>query len=362
MSPRAVLLASAALLAALVLAACDSEPQSSPPAVVRPVRTITVEAPRAATPTSFIGRIESQEQAALAFRIGGRIAERLVGVGEEVREGQILARLDPENELNALRSARAALSAAQGLMRRMDNQYERQKHLLERGVTSQADFEVAEQARTAARSQVDAAEANLAIAKEVVGFTTLNADAAGVVTATGAEPGEVVVAGRMIVQLARRAGRDAVFELPESALRTTRPDDRIVVTLNGDPSVTASGRVREIAPEADPVTRTFQVRVGLNDPPSALRLGTAVTGRSLDESEAAVAIPASALLTRDKAAAVWVVDPATSTVSLRPLEILRADPATALVGAGLSPGDVVVTAGVNRLSEGQAVRLLGVGS
>ena len=231
-----------------------------------------------------------------------------------------------------------------------------------RGVTSQADLEAAEQGRTAARAQVAAAQAHLKIAEDQVGYTTLKADAPGVVTAVGAEPGEVVAAGRMVVQLARRGGRDAVFEVPEDVLRATAPDDRITVTLNGDTSATATGLVREVSPQADPVTRTFRVRVGLTDPSSAFRLGAAVTGSIKPEDKGVVAIPASAIVRNAGETAVWLFDPTTKTVSLRKLQLLRSDPASAVVGKGLEPGDIVVTAGVNQLREGQSVRLIGVES
>ncbi|MGW9332795.1 efflux RND transporter periplasmic adaptor subunit [Bosea sp. NPDC055594] len=346
---------------ALAVAGCRSE-EAAPAPPVRTVRTITVEAPRETRDISFTGHIEAQDQAALSFRIGGRLAERSVGVGATVREGEIVARLDPENELNELRSARAALTAAQGLLRKAENQFERQSHLLERNVTTRADFEAAEQGRTAARAQVDAAQARVRSAQDIVGFTSLKADAPGVVTRIGAEPGEVVAPARMIVQLARREGRDAVFEVPADVVRALPPDARVHIALAGDPAVTATGRVREVAPQADPVTRTFRVRVGLAEPPQSFRLGTAVSGAIRSAETSAIAIPATALARQGQDSGVWVVDPTKFTVSLRKLEVISADPATALIGKGLALGDIVVTAGVSQLKEGQQVRLAGTES
>ena len=351
----------AAIAAAALCAACQREAQA-PPAPARPVRTVTVELSRAAPSTSFAGQIEARDEVSLGFRIAGRVLERTVGVGAQVRQGQVVARLDSEDELNALRSARAALAAAQGVLRQAESQYDRQSHLLARGVTSQADYDAAEQARTVARSQVDAAEAQLKISQDVVGFTTLYADAPGIVTAIGAEPGEVVQAGRMIVQLARRDGRDAVFEVPENVLRNSVPDAPITVTLNGDPAATVKGRVREVSPQADPVTRTFRVRVGLTNPGEAFRLGAAVTGTIRPEDVGEVAIPASAIVGTGADTAVWVVEPKTQTVTLRKLQVLRSDPANAIIGKGLEAGDLVVTAGARQLRQGQPVRLIGVES
>ncbi len=346
----------------LMLAAaggCQREAEKAPEAPIRTVRTTTVEAPRQVADLGFSGHIEAQDQASLSFRIGGRLAERLVAVGASVTEGQIVARLDPENELNDLRAARAALTASEGALRKAENQHQRQEHLLARGVTTQADFEAAEQGRLAARAQVEAARARVRTAEDIVAFTTLKTDAPGIVTRVGAEPAEVVAAGRMIVQLARRDGRDAVFELPAESIRAVPADATIHVSLASDPSASVRGHVREVAPQADPVTRTFRVRVGLADPPPTFRLGTAVSGAIRGGEASGIAIPATALTQQGQATGVWIVDPNALTVSLRKLDLLSRDPATALVGKGLALGDIVVTAGANLLKEGQRVRLSG---
>jgi RND family efflux transporter MFP subunit len=162
----------------------------------------------------------------------------------------------------------------------------------------------------------------------------------------------------MVVTLAREGGRDAVFDVPGQLMRSAPRDTPITVSLIDDPGVTASGRVREVAPQADPVTRTFEVRVGLANPPVAMRLGATVAGRITLASEAILDVPATALVTSNQQPTVWVVDPATSTVSLRPIDVLRFDPDAVVVAKGLAPGDVVVTAGVQALYPGQKVRLL----
>ncbi|HEY5795833.1 MAG TPA: efflux RND transporter periplasmic adaptor subunit [Bosea sp. (in: a-proteobacteria)] len=343
----------------LVVGGCQREAEEAPAPQVRTVRTTTVEAPRQIGDLGFSGHVEAQDQAALSFRIGGRLAERLVGVGATVAEGAVVARLDPENELNDLRAARAALTAAEGALRKAENQHQRQEHLLARNVTSQADFEAAEQGRVAARAQVEAALARVRTAEDIVAFTTLKADAPGIVTRVGAEPAEVVAAGRLIVQLARRDGRDAVFELPAETIRAIPADANVYVSLSSDPSASVRGHVREVAPQADPVTRTFRVRVGLANPPPSFRLGTAVSGSIRGGEASGIAIPATALAKSGQDTGVWIVDPNALTVSLRKLELLSRDPATAIVGKGLALGDIVVTAGANLLKEGQRVRLSG---
>ncbi len=343
----------------LGLSACGRGEEEAAPVPVRPVRTTTVVGAQPAQPLTFSGRIEAKDSVDLAFRIGGRLQERLVGVGAAVKEGDVLARLEPETELNELRSARAALSAAQGVLREAEGRFERQSHLYERGVTSRAEFEAAEQGRKAAASQVEAAAAKVRIAEDVVGFTVLKADAPGVVTAIGAEPGEIVAAGRMVVRLARRDGRDAVFDVSSQALDQLAPADRVTVQAVWESGLRAAGRVREVSPEADPVTRLFRIRVGLIDPPPALALGSAVQGQFTPRAGDGVSLPAAALVQNAPQPSVWIVDPATGKLALRSVTVERVDPASAIVSAGLKPGEVVVTAGANGLKAGQQVRLAG---
>jgi RND family efflux transporter MFP subunit len=162
----------------------------------------------------------------------------------------------------------------------------------------------------------------------------------------------------MIVRVARKDGRDAVFDVPAQLLRSATSDPLITVSLTDDPAVTAVGRVREIAPQADPVTRTFEVKVGLTDPPAAMRLGSTVVGRMQRETAPLIEIPASALTEFDRRPAVWVVDPKSLTVSLRNVQVARNDPATVAISDGLDSGEIVVTAGVQALHPGQKTRLL----
>ncbi|SFK01397.1 RND family efflux transporter, MFP subunit [Methylocapsa palsarum] len=343
---------------ALLLAGCkpESEAQAPPP---RPVRTITAEKSEVGESVKLTGQILAENEAAVAFRIGGRIIQRLAGVGDHVEPDQILAKLDPQNELNALRSARAALNAAQGKLSQAQNTFQRQETLLARGFTTRVLFDQAEQELRTRRSQVDDAKAQLEIAQDRVSYTQLKANIAGTITARGAESGEVVQPGQMIFQVARKVGWDAVFDVPAQVLRNAPPDPDIVVALTDDPAVTATGRVRQVDPQADPVTRTFRVRVSLTDPPAAMRLGATVTGRMKLDSANAISVPASALTNIDRQPAVWIVDPASMTVSLRTVEVLRFDPGSAIISQGLDGGEIVVTAGIQALHPGQKIRLIG---
>lgn len=342
---------------AFSLAACDRAP--APPPEVRPVRTVTVERHAAGETLSLTGQIRAQDEVNLAFRLDGRMLERKVNVGDKVTPGQVVARLDPQNQQNALRSAQASFSATQGQLTQAQNSFERQQKLLAQGFTTRAQFDQAQQALQTAQAQVDSAQAQLNSAQDQLGYTELAADAGGSVTAIGAEPGEVVRAGQSIVKIARQGGRDAVFDVPAQAFRTAPCDPLVKIALSDDPTISAMGRVREVSPEADPTTRTFQVKVGLIDPPGAMRLGATVVGTVQSDAGEAIEIPASALTESEGKPAVWLVDPAAQTVSFRAIEIARYDPASAVVAGGLQPGEIVVTAGVQALRPGQKVRLLG---
>jgi len=349
------LLASAVI--AVTLAGCG---QPAPrQAQVRPVRTVTVEQRAEGETVALTGHVRARDQGSLAFRIDGRVVERPVSVGDAVRAGQVVARLDPQNQENMLRSAQANLSAAEAVLTQARQNFWRQQELLRQGWTPRAHFDDAQQAQQTAEAQVASAQAQLRIAQDQLGYTVLRADAAGSITATGAEAGEVVRAGQMIAQLAQEGGRDAVFDVPEVLIRTAPRDPVVQIALSDDPAIRAIGSVREVSPQADPATRTFQVKVGIADPPEGMRLGSTVTGRIQLAAPQGVTIPASALAQSGGRPAVWVLDRANQSVALRGVDIARYDPASVVVSQGLEPGDVVVTAGVQVLRPGQRVRQLG---
>jgi membrane fusion protein, multidrug efflux system len=347
------------LVPAIAVGLASCKPAEKPAAEVRPVRTVTVAKAEIGEPVVLTGHVQAQDEVALAFRIGGRMVERSVNIGDRVEPGQEIAKLDPETELNTRRSAEAALTAAQGQLSYARNHFDRQRQLLANGHTTRARFDQAQKALQNAQAAVDNATAQLQIARDRVGYTILKADGAGTVTARGAEPGEVVQAGQMIVRVARQGGLDAVFDVPAQVLRAAPTGSQISVRLADDPTVATTGQVREVAPQADPVTRTFEVKVALNDPPPTMRLGATVIGSVTMKSAPAIEIPASALTQFNREPAVWIVDPKNHTVSLRNIELARHDPEAVVVAQGLDTGDIVVTAGVQALHPGEKVRLLG---
>ncbi len=345
-------------LSSTLLAACDRAEKQAEPAV-RPVRVMTVVEQQAGETVTLSGTVEAKTEVDLSFRIGGRVVQRLVNVGDRVDAGQLLARLDAQDEENALRAAQASLVAAEGKFIEAETNYGRQRQLLNRGHTTRQRYDQAVQVMNTLRSQLEVATAQLAIAKTRLDDTGLYADAPGEITARGADAGQVVQPGQMAFRVARKDGRDAVFDAPPNLMSRGTRDDVIEVALTIDPSVKATGRVREVAPQADPLTGTFRIRVGLKDPPPELRLGSTVTGRITLEGQGGISVPASALSRSNGTPSVWVLDATSSTVSPRPVEVAAHRVSEVLITGGLAPGDVVVTAGIQTLRPGQKVRLLG---
>jgi RND family efflux transporter MFP subunit len=341
-----------------LLAGCSRE-EEKPAPESRPVRALKVERRDTGVPVTLTGRIAAEDEVSLAFRISGRMVKMDVNVGDRVSPGQVIAQLDPVNEQNALRAAQANLTAAQGQLTQARNHFERQDTLLKQGWTTRVNHDQAVQALQTAESQTEAAEAQLKTAQDMVRFTELKADAPGVVTEIGPRAGTVVQVGQMIARVARQDGRDAVFDVPAQLIRAAPADPLVTVSLSDDPKVTAQGRVREVAPQANPVTRTFEVKVGLTNPPEAMRLGATVVGRMELSAVSVFEIPASALTRSNQQPSVWIVDPKQNTVSLRHVDVVRYDQNQVSVGYGLENGDIVVTAGVQALHPGQEVRLLG---
>jgi RND family efflux transporter MFP subunit len=340
------------------LSACEQPPPPAPQ--IRSVRAVKVEHRVISESVVLTGEIKAREEVNLAFRIDGRLIERSVNPGDQIRVGHILARLDSEAEQNALRGAEADVAAAQAALAQAEKLENRQTDLIKRGVTSRALYEQALQQLQTAQAQLDSAEARHRSAKNRITYTELKSEVNGIVTAKGAQPGEFVRAGQMIVRVAREVYKDAVFEVPaQLALWHRIPQDLVIqVALLDHPSIRATGRIREITPQADPVTRLFQVKVGLDDPPFEFFLGIMVSGGISFNSPAVMAVPLTSIIESDGKPSVWVVDPTNSTVALRKVEVLRYDPSAAILSSGLRDGEVVVTAGVNVLHPGQKVKLL----
>src|SRR5712664_2016787 len=344
----------------LSIAGCGKEQPKK--VEIRPVRVTSVQHALSGDTISLTGQIQAKDPINLAFRIGGRLQERTVTVGDPVTPDEVVARIETQDFQNALRSAEADLASAQAVLANSKGTEGRQSELLSKGFTTQAQYDQAEQQRKTAQAQVESAEAKLQNARDNLTYTELKSDVAGSVTAKGAEPGEVVAAGRMVLQVARQGGRDAVFNVPSQLIRQRYKDPEVTVTLSDDPAVVATGHVREVAPQADAATGTYVVKVGLDNPPDIMRLGATIIGQIRIESGPVIQLPGTALTQSEGKPAVWVVDPAKKTVSLLPVVVDHYDTSSVIVVDGLRDGDIVVTAGVQALRPGQEVRLLETGA
>src|SRR5712672_2621744 len=349
-----------AIAVALPVVACGKEEPKK--VEVRPVRVTSVRHTQSGEAISLTGRIQAKDQANLAFRIGGRLQERNVTVGDPVTPGQIVARIEPQDFQNTLRSAEADLASAQAILENAPATESRQSELLSKGFATRVQYDQAEQGLKTAQAQVESAQAKLQNARDNLAYTDLKSDVAGSVTAKGAEPGEVVAAGRMVLQVAKQGGRDAVFNVPSQLIRQSPKDPEVTVALSDEPALVATGHVREVAPQADAATGTYVVKIALDDPPDAMRLGATVVGRVKVHSEPVIQLPGTALTQSEGKPAVWVVDPEKKTVSLVPVTVGHYDTSSAVVAQGLKDGDLVVTAGVQALRPGQEVRLLETGA
>jgi len=342
-------------LALLPLAACSQEKEPQPE-VVRPVLSVVV-APTASRTFGFVGTVEPEFSANLAFRLLGRVVARDVEVGDTVTKGETLAALDPTALDLGVQAAKAELSNAEAQFANAAASEERQRQLLASKNTSQAVYDAARQAMQAAQANVERARAALAKSQEQLGYARLFSDFDGVVTAVGAEVGQTVSPGQTIVTVARADAREAVVDIPDQLTGDLAAGTPFEVTLQSLPSIRTEARLREIAPQADSATRTRRVRLTLIDPPASFRLGSTVTATRIDGNTAAIELPLSALLERDGKASVWVVDPQASTVATQPVEVSAKTGGSFTVAGGLQEGARVVIAGVHSLAEGQKVRI-----
>jgi RND family efflux transporter MFP subunit len=346
------------VLVLAVLFGCNNHADPVPQSEVRPVRTVIARSEEWSALPSQVGEIRSHAETDLGFKISGKLIERTVDLGAIVRKGDVIARLDEQDQRNQLSAAQAEHASAQATLVHADAEERRQAQLRASGWATQAKYDSSLQARDAARAAVRAADAKRKLAEAQLGYAVLRAPEDGAISAISAEPGQVVAAGQMIVRLADLDDKDAVFTIAESVVLRLRQDMEVEVRLLDLPQVAARGKVRHVSPKADPITRTYLVKVGLTAPPDAMRLGMSVVGRVREASRKVIALPSSALAEKDGRPAVWVVDPEQKTVELTPVELANAEIDRVMVSSGLFEGTIVVTAGVQRLWPGLKVRLM----
>jgi RND family efflux transporter MFP subunit len=341
----------------VLLAACGADVEPTPE--IRVVRSIVLGGPGAANALTFTAEIRPRFETDLAFQASGKLTARLVDTGAQVRRGQVLARIDDQDLRTAFDAARAAVAAAQAQLERARSDEGRFRDLLERGLTTRSNY-LGQQTNTrTAQAQFDQAQSELQLRTQQLGYATLRADGDGVITRTQQNPGAVVSAGQPVVTLAQASELEVVFDVAENQVDLVRAAKQVQVRwLEGDqPGLEAS--IREVAPSADPQTRTYRVRASLKSTPPHIKLGMIVTAVTTvgDGSRAALSVPTTALFQHEGKPAMWVVG-FDSKVELRPVKVSRYDSDRVLVEDGVRLGERIVTAGVNRLAVGTHVRVV----
>ena len=340
------------------LAGCKSEgSEAKAQKPARPVVSVVVE-PQQDQAIGFAGTIQPRFQTDRGFRVLGRLISRHVDVGDVVAPGQALAQIDPLLLDLAVRASEADLAKAQAQLANATAAEGRIGALFAKQVANQADFDNARQALQAATASVTQAQANLAKTREQRSYATLTADEPGVVTSVDAEIGQTIAAGKKVMTIARTDVREAVVDIPDAMARSQAPGEPFAIRLQADQTVTATGKLREVAPQADAATRTRRVRITLDQSIEAFRLGATITAfpATPTAAQAVFDIPAGALLDRDGGTRVWLLDPKSRTVRTVAVELAERGEHKARVVGQLPPGARIVSAGVNSLSEGQSVK------
>ena len=341
-------------LAGLCLAGCSEEEKaaSAPP---RHARVVVVTPHKLATVAEGAGRVQSRYVSEVGFEVGGRVISRDVDIGAIVKKGQKLAELSAVDYRNKVTAAEADLTAAKATLVQVVAQEERFRILLGKGFTTRSQYDEALKSLQSAQAAVQAAEANLRIAQNQLGYTQLLAPDDGIVTATGADPGQVVAAGQMVVEISRNDAREAVFAVAGEDIAGAKLGMAVNVSIQGRPDIAVTGTIREISPEADSTTGTYQVKVALASPPPEMRLGAVVVGRVESEGgQEVTTLPPTALLQSGDEPQVWVIG-GDGKVQRRNVQLLQFDTDSVVVSHGLSAGEKVVTAGVNSLADGELV-------
>ena len=342
------------LFAGLTALLATNVAKAEEPSNLVPIRAITPKTTETTPDISLSGQIQARIQTNIAFRISGKVIERRVDTGDHVTKDQVLAVLDPVQQKADVDSAQATLNAAEAQLQQATATYERQKTLLQSGYTTRANYDTADATLKTDQAQVDSARAALGSATEQLSYTNLKSNSDGVVVSRSVEVGEVVESGETVLVIAEDGPRDAVFEIFEALLAHPPKNKMVDVFLQSDPTVQASGEVREISPTIDASTDTVKVKIGLTQTPPAMTLGAAIFGRARWEQVRAVVLPWSALFEWEGKPAVWLVDDK-GQVSPRVISIERFGSGSFTVEDGLDGSERVVTAGIQFLFPGQKV-------
>lgn len=344
------------LAVALLLGACSKPVEKTEE--VRPVRAIKVAADRVDVVAEFAGDVRPRIESRLGFRVGGKIIARKVDVGAQVKRGQILMQLDPQDLKLAQAQANAALAAADSNRNLARAEFKRYTDLREKNFVSQAVLDSKETAYRAAQASYDQAVAAYRNQSNQAGYANLVADTDGVVTAVDAEVGQVVAAGSPVVRVAQPGEKEIVIGIPEDRVDSLKQLTDVRVRTWARPDESFPGKLRELSPIADPATRTYTAKIAIPEAPADIKLGmTAYVAFGAKSQDPVIRLPLTALFQDKSRTAVWVVEG--GSVKLVPVQIAGTSGNDLIVGGGITPGQTVVTAGVNLLKPGQKVRILG---
>ncbi len=347
--------ASLALLSCALLGACSRTAPAPEP--VRTVKLLTVAAHTLAPERLYAAQVQARTEARLGFQVAGKVLRRSAELGQEVRAGQELAQLDPQDYALSVQAAQAQLQAAQTQRDLAQADWQRFSALAQEGFISPVELDRRRASLQAAQAQWQQAQAQAQVQGNQSRYTHLRSDAAGVVTGVHAEPGQVVAAGTPVVTVALDGPRDAVFAVPEDAQQQV-PIGQAVQVLPWAGQAPLAGVVREVAASADPVTRTFLVKVALLAEQAPALGSTVQVQVPLAPAQDALTLPSTAVWQRpDGAAAVWLFDPQQRTVHAQVVELGPVQGNVLTVRSGLQPGQQVVAAGTHVLSEGQQVQV-----
>jgi multidrug efflux system membrane fusion protein len=340
------------------LVACehrDQEPQS-----LRPVNVIRITNQQAHTNRTYPGEVKARFETTLSFRVAGKLLERKVDIGDQVRKGQLLATLDNSDYRLAAQSLKAQLASAQADSHFLRDDLARYRELLAQQVISPPEFERHETAYTTARERTAALESQLGQALNQLNYTELHADRDGVVTALEVEAGQVLAAGQAVVNLAQLDEKEIHFDVPEHRLSEIKRQQTVDVSLWLDDERLLKARIREIASAADPASRTYRVKATLLEGMDAAQLGMTATVHIAANTTSSIAVPLSAVYTPQNQPdhpSVWLVDEQAATVKSAPVKLGETLSGERIAVDGVAAGQLLVSAGVQRLAEGQAVRL-----
>jgi RND family efflux transporter MFP subunit len=344
----------AVLAGALMLAACQAETAPAPKAE-RPVQVQRVAFETGATTREFVGVVRARYETDLGFRVAGKIVTRVVNVGDRVRVGDVIARLDPRDPQLQVESAEAELAAATSSLAQAASDLQRYATLKSRGYAAVADFDRKQAANDEAEGRLARAKRSLDLARNQLAYAELKSDADGVITATLAEPGQVVAVGQAVARLAHKGEKEALVSLPETSLGEAQ-EATATVRLWSDRERSFAARLRELSPQADLATRTFAARFTILDADDTVAFGMTATVRLERARETPVArLPLAAILNRGAGPTVYVVDENGALVS-RPVTVGAFTGDAALVTGGINNGERIVTLGVQTLEAGLRVR------